>query len=451
MKRTYYILIFMLLLGQSAAAQYVKNIAGNNICDTFIGEGGRANHATIGSPFSIALDHAGNIFFTAHGRLLKITAATDIITCIGGNGTDSTDNVPAVSTRPEFGAMCMNPAGDFYVTCNYKIRKIDHATGIVTTVAGGDYWGNSGDGGPATDALFMQPFDVALDTAGNLYMVDAGAGVVRKVDAATGVITTVAGNGSFGYNGDSIMATDASLFGPFGVYADKPGNLYIADAMNSRVRRVDATTHMIATIAGSGIPGSIMLTGPMRITMDTAGNLYFSMGSGSIMRLDAISKVVTRFAGIDSIPNSGNDTLGDGGPATNALMQPIGLCFDDCGDLFVADGACHLKVITPTPPVGDHICNLLNSNDEGIPSIASGEGMNIFPNPAHNGLFTISLPQSTQVPAQVIIRDIMGRTVLERTLTSREATIDLNQPLGVYLVQVITQAGRWQQKVVNGD
>ena len=156
------------------------------------------------------------------------------------------------------------------------IRKVAAATDIIVTVAGSDVSGYAGDGGPATSARLNSPFGVAVDRSGNLYIADYDNNAVRKVAAATGVITTVAGNGAAGYSGDGGPATSAKLYGPAGVAADGSGNFYIADAGNNVIRRV-AVTGIISTVAGNGTLGyssdggpatSAAMIGPTGVAVD---------------------------------------------------------------------------------------------------------------------------------------------------------------------------------------
>src|SRR5262249_29052303 len=159
------------------------------------------------------------------------------------------------------------------------------SVGVITTVAGTGDSGFGGDGGPATGAALAQPYAVAADAAGNLFIADWGNHRVRRVDAATGVITTVAGSGVEGYGGDGGPATSAFLASPNGVAVDGAGNVLIADTNNQRIRRVDAVTGIITTVAGTGVVGSggdggtataATLGGPTGVAVDAAGNLFIA-------------------------------------------------------------------------------------------------------------------------------------------------------------------------------
>ena len=182
-----------------------------------------------------------------------------LITTVAGNGTPgyAGDNTAATSAElnQPFG-VAVDGAGNLYIAerDNACIRKVDASTGVITTVAGIGWYGYNGDDIPATSAG-LTPWGVAVDGAGNLYIADNYNQRIRKVDASTGIITTVAGNGTAGYNGDNIAATSAELNYPAGVTVDGAGNVYIVDTWNQRIRKVDASTGLISTVAGDGTWG----------------------------------------------------------------------------------------------------------------------------------------------------------------------------------------------------
>jgi streptogramin lyase len=202
---------------------------------------------------------------------------------------------------------------------NQRIRRVDAVTGVITTVAGNGASGFSGDGGPATAANLSGPFGVAVDAAGNVLIADQNNARIRRVDAVTGVITTVAGNGAGGFSGDGGPATAASLSNPVGVAVDAAGNVLIADRSNQRIRRVDAVTGVITTAAGNGASGfsgdggpatAASLSSPWGVAVDAAGNVLIADQSNSrIRRVDAVTGVITTVAGNGTFGFSG-----DGGP-----------------------------------------------------------------------------------------------------------------------------------------
>ena len=240
----------------------------------------------------------------------------------------------------------MDGAGNLYIadTLHNRIRKVD-AAGVITTVAGGGRRGNSGysgDGGPAVAAQLYNPFDVALDGAGNLYIADTRNQRIRKVDAA-GVISTVAGDGTWGYGGDGGAAVAARLAGPSAVAVDGAGNLYISDRGSDRIRKVDSAG-VISTVAGTGRSGysgdggaavAAQLQDPGAVALDGAGNLYFSDQSNQRIRKVDAAGVISTVAG-DGTEGFG----GDGGPATAAQLRwPSGVALDGAGNLYIGDGS----------------------------------------------------------------------------------------------------------------
>ena len=229
--------------------------------------------------------------------------------------------------------------------------------GEITTVAGDGTWGYSGDGGPATSAEMDSPESVAVDAAGNFYIADTQNNCIRKVDTS-GVITTIAGNGTEGYSGDGGQATSAELALPYGVAVDAAGNLYIADTMNNVIRKVDSNG-IITTISGNGYQQygggyqvfnnggysgdggpakSAEMDDPEAVAVDASGNLYIADTCNLRIRKMDTKGVITTVAG----NGGGNANLGgysgDGGPAANAeLSQPVGVAVDAAGNLYIAD------------------------------------------------------------------------------------------------------------------
>lgn len=251
-------------------------------------------------------------------------------------------------------------AGNLYIgdVATYTVRKVAAATGIITPYAGNGKAAYSGDGGPATVASIYGPAACALDSAGNLYIADVGNNVVRKITASTGIITTVAGNGvgagtaTGGFSGDGGLATQAELEIPNGVAVDSVGNLFISDMGNQRVREVDAASGIITTIAGNGTYGysgnggaatSAMMGNPQQLALDGSGNLYIAeQGESVVVKVNLSSGIITTVAGDGTTgrdSGTANPTIvGDGGLATKAkLAQPQGVALDADGNIFIAD------------------------------------------------------------------------------------------------------------------
>jgi sugar lactone lactonase YvrE len=212
----------------------------------------------------------------------------------------------------------------------------------INTIAGNGDPGFSGDGGPATAAELNNPDDVILDASGNIYIADFYNNRIRKINASSGIITTIAGNGSTVYNGEGIPATLAAINGPQAIAFDKPGNLYIADLNNNRVRKVLVSNGIITTIAGNGYAGFsgdggqatlAELYNPVGVAVDTLGNVFISDFVNDRIRLVGTTGGITTFAG-----NGHPGYSGDGGPASAAeFNSPAGLRFDSSENLYITD------------------------------------------------------------------------------------------------------------------
>ena len=266
-----------------------------------------------------------------------------VITTFAGNGTPANtgDNGPATAASinyPIGGAF--DKFGNFYFatgTIGNSIRKIDRDC-IITTVAGIGTAGYNGDNIAATTAELKNPQAVAVDSFGNVYIAEEWANRVRKIDVTTGLISTVAGNGVGSYNGDNIPATDAEIFGPVSVCIDKISNLYIGEFGGSRVRKI-STSGMISTYAGNGICGFGANNVPATtaqicvwgICLDNENNLYIADDVRRVYKVN-VAGIITFYAG-----NGTDGFSGDGGPATAAETEPYMITIDKYDNLFIAE------------------------------------------------------------------------------------------------------------------
>lgn len=330
----------------------VRKVASGGIISTVagggVGDGGLGLFTRLVLPASITRDSAGNLYVAdEYDHRVRKIAATGVITTVAGNGTSgfSGDNGPATAAALHYpGSVTSDTAGNLYIadTGNARIRKVAAASGLITTVAGNGAITYSGDGGAATSASLNSPSAVAVDAAGNLYIAELYNGRVRKVAATTGVITTVAGNGNSSYSGDGGLATSASLFAPTSVAVDAAGNLYIGDSNNGRVRKVTYSNGVISTVAGDG-SCSGLLCDPQAVAVDTAGDLYIADAS-----FRRISKLPSS-GGLTIIAGSGSSDPGDGGAAANAsLSMPLGLTVDPAGNVYVVSLNGTVRLLTPT-------------------------------------------------------------------------------------------------------
>ena len=309
----------------------------------FSGDGGPASQAQINSPEGVAVDGAGNLYIADRGNRIRKVDSTGTITTLAGTGERgfSGDGGPASQAQINTPTgVAVDGAGNLYIADRgNRIRKVD-STGTITTIAGTGKFGFSGDGGPATEAWIELPTGIAVDGAGNLYIADFGNGRIRKVDS-TGTITTVAGTGGLGFRGDGGPATEAWIELPTGIAVDGAGNLYFADAVNDRIRKVDSTG-TITTVAGTGLRGfsgdggpasQAPINTPTGIAVDGAGNLYFAETRNHRIRKVDSAGTITTVAGTGRRGFSG-----DGGPASQAgLNSPYGVAVDGAGNLYITD------------------------------------------------------------------------------------------------------------------
>ena len=315
----------------------------------YSGDGALATAATLDAPKGVAVDDAGDLFIADAGNnRVRQVAVNQTINTIAGTGVArlSGDGGPATAaalSEPE--GIAVDAAGDLFIadTSANVIREVS-PSGIITTVAGDGVAGFSGDGGPATRAELSDPTAVAVDSAGDLYIADFGNNRVRMV-SPSGIITTIAGNGQLGDGGDGGPATAAPVDGPLDIALDQAGDLFLVDPFDGLVREV-TTTGLIQTVAGSltttpgangdgGPATAATLTLPTGIAVDAFGDLFIANYGGDRIRAVNAAGIITTVAG-NGVPGYG----GDGGPANGPLAEvnmPSGVATDAAGNVFIAD------------------------------------------------------------------------------------------------------------------
>ncbi len=318
----------------------------------YAGDGGPALRAACSEPFMCDFDSAGNLLYTEsrNNVVRRVDKTTGVVTTVAGTGElgYGGDGGPATqATMREPYSLQVDGNGDIYIVdrLNAVVRKVDAATGIITTVAGTGEVGYSGDGGPGDRAMLREPNDCFLDGKGGLLIADIQDQRIRRLDLTSGMISTFAGNGDKERSGDGKPALESSFLGSRAVCMDSKGNTYIAEREGNGVRKIDASGIM-STVAGTGERGYEGDGGPA---------LTATWGSPKALRCDAQDNVVVvdtenhaiRVIHADSgivttIAGGRLGGEGDGGPATEAAMdRPHGCGIDIDGNIFVADSNNH--------------------------------------------------------------------------------------------------------------
>ncbi len=321
----------------------------------FAGDGGAALSAQLNTPNALGVDPSGNVYFVdLFNFRVRVVSSSGTISTVVGNGAfryggDGGPAQGALMNGPS--AVAVSPVSGVSIsdTGNQRVRQIN-SSGIISTIAGNGTPGFAGDGGASSSAQVAFPAGMATDASGNLYFADSGNQRVRKI--VGGTISTVAGNGTAGYSGDGGPALNATLNSPSGLALDNAGNLYISDFSNNVVRKVSGG--VISTIAGSGLQAyagdggpalSAGLNGPLGLALDASGNLYIADSGNHVVRIVTPGGVIGTFAG-----NGALGDTGDGGLAVNAqLATPYGVAVDAAGNIYISDsGESRVRMVTPS-------------------------------------------------------------------------------------------------------
>lgn len=345
MKKISFLFLLVLVIPFALNAQIISTYAGCSI-PGYMGDGGWAVVAEIKGSFGIRSDDSGNIYFSDNGNnVIRKVDLKDNIYTIAGNNTLGYSGDSGLATKAELNypvGIGTDIWGNIYIADqgNNAIRRVNKA-GYITTIAGNGSQTYSGDGSAATRAGLNAPSGVIADNKGNIYVADQGNYVIRKINIP-GIITTIAGNNKLGYSGDGGLATAATLSLPRSICLDSVGNLYIADYGNNVVRKVN-TAGIISTVAGNGTSGfsgdgglavSAELNGPGDVTIDKGGNLYIADVNNHVIRKVNASGIISTFAGVPGVRGYNLDGI----PADSANLNfPHNITMDKVGNLFIAD------------------------------------------------------------------------------------------------------------------
>jgi uncharacterized protein (TIGR03437 family) len=333
----------------AAASGTIQTVAGNGGCGAGLsGLGGPATAASLCGGLGVAVDPAGSVFITSWGSdyVLRVDSATGVLTAYAGDGQGqfSGDGEAAIYSQVSPGSIAVDGSGNVFIGEGGRIREVDAATGIIHTVAGDGTPGFTGVSQTPNPAGFSAA-GVAVDFAGNIFIADSGNSRVLKVDRA-GTLTTYAGGGTV--DSDHGPATSLELGSATAVAVDANDNVFVADAIEGRVYKIDPYTRMMTLVAGAfglkyggdgGPATSTMLVNPCAIALDSTGNLFIiEEYYGLVRRVDAVSGIISTVAGFYNgvVDESGQG--GDGGPATSAhLTEPSAIAVDAQGNIFISE------------------------------------------------------------------------------------------------------------------
>jgi sugar lactone lactonase YvrE len=409
-------------------AQNIYRVAGIAESWGFSGDGGVATSAQLSWPTAFAFDAAGNLYIAdqQNNRIRKISP-TGIISTFAGTGVPGYggDGGAAINAQLKYPTgVAVDAADNVYIADkdNYRIRKIN-TSGIISTFAGTGVSGFSGDGGAATSAQLKNAYGITVDAYGNVYFSDYFDHRIRKINTS-GIISTIAGTGVAGFSGDGNAATGADLNMPQGIAVDAAGNVYFAERLNFRIRKIN-TLGIISTFAGTGVAGfsadgiaatSAKLNYPNGIAVDVTGNLYIADEQSNRIRKVNTSGIITAFAGAGFSGSSG-----DGGPATAAnLYNPYGVAVDAAGNVFIADSRNHL---VREVCAGACLAGVNDLTENGNQTI-------IYPNPA-NASFKIQIDNEIS-NGEIILVNSIGQKVYGQKIvrgTNEVRTNDLAEGL----------------------
>jgi len=417
------------------AGQIISTFAGNGIPSN-LGDGGMATNASIDYPTRGAFDRNGNYYFAlgTHGNGVRKVSTDGIIIRVAGTGVAGFggDGGPATAALLNNAqSVAVDSFGNIYVAdvFNNRIRKIDAVTGIIATCAGTGSSPFSGDGNAATSTN-MQPNNLCFDHNWNLYFTDGANNRIRKIDK-TGVVSTVAGNGTPGLGGDEVAATSTAI-NPYGIGFDQSNNLYFTDDYG-RIEKLtpDGILHFFAGNGMGAITGDSGDGGPATAASMVPTYIAFNAEGTMFVAETEMNKVraITPTGYIATVVGTGSASFsGDGGLATNATINyPGGITTDTCGNLYICDAH-------------DYHIRRVEFNAACLPATTpnvSDIQTKIFPNPTSGRLYV-----SSETYVHIRLSNSLGKQILAETLNPKIGTLTLTSlPSGLYLLELTDDEG----------
>ena len=436
-------LLSLLHFRSVAQSGYITTLVGNGVTQ-YIGDGYPATNLSLAMPKGICVASDGSVYSTdfLNQRIRRTNIADSVFTCAGtgvagysGNGAAAT-----VATMHNPHGIALDAAGNIFFVDQYNdvVRKIDKVTGNISVVCGTGGPGYTGDNMPALEANMEQPAGLCFDRAGNMYIADYGNARVRKVNSVTGIITTIAGTGVAGFSGDNDLATSAKIAYPVSVCTDSSDNLYIADYGNNRIRKVDASSGIITTFAGTGVIGyggdaglatAAKLTQPTSVFMSTKGNLYIADYGNNVVRMVNPAGNIYTIAG-----SGGYGYTGDHGPAINAtFISPSAVCTDTAENIYIADE-------------GNSAIRVVQKAADAINDLYAKSKVSVYPNPS-TGIFYLNI--SGAANSSLVVFNLVGQVVYKAEANDGVNVIDISLAAnGIYYLSVQTGADKRTIKIL---
>ncbi|MBX3165177.1 MAG: T9SS type A sorting domain-containing protein [Bacteroidetes bacterium] len=422
----------------------ITTIAGIGVIG-YSGDGGLAVLAELSYPYGVCVDVAGNIYISVGNRVRKVDT-NGIITTIAGNGTSGFSGDGGLATFAELKGtanIAVDNIGNIFIADmnNSRIRKVD-INGIISTVAGNGTVGYSGDGGQAVAAQLGVPAGVGVDKEGNLFIADRYYHCIRKINT-NGTITTIAGTGISGYSGDYGLAALAQLYFPTALDVDTLGNIYIVDELNSCIRKID-TSGIITTIAGTGTWGisddggeatNTALYYPKGMTY-IDGRIYISDSQSNRIRIFCENKleitaspnsICTGEATTLSISGASSYTWSTNESAANISVTPVDTTTYAVNaiDNYGCQNKAQIRVsVSPCTSVDE----LENGNDE----------LKVYPNPA-NEMLNVELEMKNESAVEIYVYNILGNVILNENVNIENNVAQINVSAlksGMYFIKI---------------